>query len=149
MPMAHVALPQAPGRGARAALSSPAVTRQGRAEQLRRARAAAQPVRAAFPNVGQLRIELRFEDPSSISPTAQVHVLYPPAPAFFTYRCPHSDCDGEFELEEAVRGAMSESAHTARGSLLCGGARTGKQGSKRPCELRLAFDVSAQYHGGT
>jgi hypothetical protein len=149
MPMAHVALTQSPKPGARATASTPALTRQGRAERLRRARAAAQLLRAAFPKVEQLRIELKFEDPSSISPTPQAHVLYPPAPAFFTYRCPHSDCDGEFVLEDAVRKAMSDSARAAQGLLLCGGARTGEQGSKRPCELRLAYAVSAQYHSDT
>lgn len=125
-----------------------AIARQGRADQLRRARAAAQVVRVAFPKVEQLRIELSFEDRSSTSPTAQAHMLYPPARAFFTYPCPHSDCDGEFDLESAVRKAVGDGPHEVQGSLACGGARIGEQGSKRPCELRLTFSITARPHGG-
>jgi hypothetical protein len=126
-----------------------AVTRQSRADQLRRARAAAQVLRAAFPEVEQLRIELSFENRSSTSPTGQAHMLYPPARAFFTYPCPHSDCDGEFDLESAVRVAVRDGPQTVQGSMLCGGARIGEQGSKRPCELRLAYAITARPHGGT
>ncbi|MGH8228802.1 MAG: hypothetical protein ACREU3_13035 [Steroidobacteraceae bacterium] len=114
---------------------------------MRRARVAAQVLRAAFPDVEQLRIELIFEDQSSPCPTAQVHLLYSPARAFFTYPCPHSDCDGEFDLERAVREAVSASAHTAKGSVACGGARIGEQGSKRPCELQLAYAITVRLHG--
>jgi hypothetical protein len=116
---------------------------------LRRARAASQPLRVAFPQVERLRIELSFEDRTSSNPAAQVHMLYPPARAFFTYPCPHSDCDGEFQLEGTVRRAVSDSTHTAQGSLLCGGARPGENGSKRPCELRLAYAITADHHDDT
>jgi hypothetical protein len=106
-------------------------------------------MRAAFPDVEQLRIELSFADGSSISPAAQVHTLYPPARAFFTYPCPHSDCDGEFELASAIRLAVSDGTHHAQGSLPCGGARPSDKGAKRPCELRLAYVITARFRRGT
>ncbi len=149
MPMVPVAFSQSAAHGAQTASANAEVTRQGRAEQRRRARAAAHLVRTSFPQVEQLRIELSFADASSISPAGQVHVLYPPAPAFFIYPCPHSDCDGEFDLDDAVRKAMSASTHAAQGSLLCVGARTGERGSKRPCELQLAYVVTTRYHTGS
>lgn len=139
-PAKHAAGPAVPTR---------AVARQDRAGYLRRARAAAQLIRAAFPGVDHLRIELGFEDRSSISPTAQVHLLYQPARAYFTYPCPHSDCDGEFDLEHAVRMAVSDGTRTARGSVLCGGARAGEPGSKRPCELQLIYTITAHRDVGT
>jgi hypothetical protein len=105
-------------------------------------------VRAAFPQVEQLRIELSFEDRGSTSPTSQLHTLYPPARAFFIYPCPHSDCDGEFELEGAVRATVCDGTLSAQGSLSCGGVRPSDKGSKRPCELRLAYTITARYHGG-
>ncbi len=105
-------------------------------------------MRAAFPQVEQLRIELSFEDRGSTSPTAQLHTLYPPARAFFTYPCPHADCDGEFVLEGAVRAALCDSTLSAHGSLPCGGVRPSDKGSKRPCELRLAYTITARHHGG-
>lgn len=136
------AYPSARGLPARAA------NRQGRTDDLRRARAAAQVLRIAFPQLEQLRIELSFLDPSSISPASQVHTLYPPARAFFTYRCPHSDCDGEFELAEIIHRAVTDATHEAHGSLLCAGARPWEKGSKRACELRLAYAVTARIGGG-
>jgi hypothetical protein len=123
------------------------VTRQGRTDDLRRARAAAQALRTAFPQVEQLRIELSFADASSISPASQVHTLYPPARAFFTYPCPHSDCGGEFNLADVIGMALSAGTHETHGSLLCTGARPGEKGSKRACELRLFYAVSAHRSG--
>lgn len=131
------------------ALPNRAITRQARVDQLRRARAAAQALRAIYPEVGLLRIELTFADRRSISPAAQVHTLYPAARAFFTYPCPHSDCDGEFELEGAVRSAVCGGSQGARGSLVCGGARPGEKGSRRACELQLAYAITADHQGRT
>jgi hypothetical protein len=147
-PMVLAPLPQASAQPTAPPLAKRAITRQARADQLRRARAAAQVLRAAFPQVEQLRIELTFADRSSISPAAQVHMLYPPARAFFTFPCPHSDCEGEFELEGAVRIAMSGGTHIARGSVLCEGARPSEKGSRRRCELQLTYVITAVHRGG-
>ncbi|HTV49787.1 MAG TPA: hypothetical protein VME21_01295 [Steroidobacteraceae bacterium] len=110
---------------------------------MRRARAAAQLLRAVFPSVGQLRIELSFKDASSCTPAAQAHVLYPPAPAFFTYRCPYSDCDGEFDLQSAVGRAMSAGDPHEVGSLACRGSRPGEGGVRRSCDLLLEYAITA------
>lgn len=123
--------------------SSPIATRHDRGEQLRRARAAAQLLRAVLPTVAQLRVELSFRDGAARAPADQTHVLYPPAPAFFTYRCPHSDCDGEFELAAAVHGAMSQDDHIAAGSLECRGTRPSEGGTKSACGLRLIYTITA------
>lgn len=131
------------------ALPKRAVSRESRTDELRRARAAAQLLRIAFPQVEQLRIQLSFVDESSISPAPQVHTLYPPARAFFTYRCPHSDCDGEFELADIIRIAVSCGTHEAHGSLLCAGARPGEKSSKRVCELRLSYAITAHVSTGS
>lgn len=127
-----------------AALPNRPVSRQGRLEDLRRARATAQVLRSAFPQLEQLRIELSFMDASSISPVSQTHTLYPPARAFFIYRCPHSDCDGEFDLAEIVRQAVSDGTHEAHGSLVCAGARPAEKSSKRVCELKLSYTIIAR-----
>lgn|GEM_PF-736205 len=147
--MATAPVQSADGQPSEPALPNRATTRQARADELRRARAAAQALRAAYPEVGLLRIELTFADPSSISPAAQVHTLYPAARAFFTYPCPHSDCDGEFELEGAVRTAVGNGTHSTQGSLLCNGARPGEKGSRRSCELQLAYAISADRQSRT
>jgi hypothetical protein len=120
-----------------------AATRQERMDQLRRDRATAPVLRAAFPTVQQLRIELKFEGPNSSVPTPQSHVLYPSARAFFEYPCPYSDCDGQFDLAGAVKAALADRAHRAGGLLECHGSRGHERTSRRPCQLQLVYEVTA------
>jgi hypothetical protein len=114
-------------------------------DQLRRDRAAAQVLRAAFPTLQHLRIELTFRGPGSSAPTPQSHVLYPPARAFFEYRCPYSDCDGQFDLGAAVRAALAEEPHRAEGVLECHGWRGLNHTSRRACLLQLLYEVTGTY----
>lgn len=134
-----------PGPDVRFAPPDAGVTRQGRLEQWRRDRATAQPLRAEFPDVQQLRIELKFAGPGSTTPTPQSHVMYPPASAFFEYLCPYADCDGHFDLGGAVEAAMADATHTAEGMLECRGSRARDHSSKQPCLLQLAYKVTATY----
>lgn len=124
-------------------------TRQGRMDQLRRDRSSAQVLRVVFPSVHQLRIELRFEGPFSNTPTSQSHVLYPPARAFFGYPCPYSDCDGHFDLEDAVKAALADDSNAATGTLECHGSRARDHASKQPCQLQILYEVRATYHTQT
>ena len=122
-----------------------AATRQDRMDRLRRDRATAPVLRAAFPTVQHLRIELKFEGPSSSTPTQQSHVLYPPAHAFFEYPCPYWDCDGQFDLGGAVKAALADATHRAEGELECQGSRGADRASRRPCLLRLVYEVTATF----
>jgi hypothetical protein len=99
-------------------------------------------LRAAFPAVEQLRIELKFAGPGLSAPTPQSHLLYPPARAFFEYPCPYSDCTGQFNLAGAVTAAMANPTHQTEGVLECDGSRGGNQ-SSRPCLLRVVYKVTA------
>lgn len=114
-------------------------------DQLRRDRATAEVLRTAFPTLQHLRIELRFRGPLSSVPAPQLHVLYPPARAFFEYRCPYSDCDGQFDLNGAVKAALSDATHRAEGLLECHGSRGRDHASRRPCLLQLVYEVTATY----
>ena len=122
-----------------------AATRQERMDQFRRDRATAPILRAAFPTVEELRIELRFEAGSSSAPTPQSHLLYPPARAFFEYPCPYWDCDGHFDLGGAVKAALGDAMCRAEGVLECQGSRIGDRATGRPCLLRLFYEVSATF----
>ena len=128
-------------------LVPPAAARQERMDQFRRDRATAPVLRATFPTVEQLRIELKFEAPGSNAPTAQSHVLYPPARAYFEYPCPYRDCDGHFDLGSAVRAALCDAKHRAEGVLECQGSRMGDRATRRPCRLRLSYEVTAVFLG--
>jgi hypothetical protein len=121
----------------------PAAMRQERMDQFRRDRATAPVLRATFPTVEQLRVELKFEAPGPSTPTSQSHVLYPPARAFFEYPCPYWDCDGQFDLGGAVRAAVADATHRAEGVLECQGSRIGDRGSRHSCLLRLLYEVTA------
>ena len=119
--------------------------RQERIERLRRNRAAAVALRVAFPAVKHLRIELKFESTSTKAPTLQSHVLHPPAQAFFDFPCPYADCDGHFDLTDAVNVALAD-PHRRAGVLECPGLRPRDWASKRPCQLHLIYNVTATYH---
>lgn len=129
--------------------SSGAAARQERSERLRRDRAAAQALRSVFPSVQQLRLDMQFESTSANTPTPQSHELYPAARAFFTFPCPHADCDGEFDLSAAVNAALADESHRSEGVLQCSGARVGERVSKHPCLLRLLHRITATYHHGS
>jgi len=117
--------------------------RKEQVEQLRRDRATAPLLRTAFPTLKHLRIELRFQGSGSSVPTSQTHLLYPPAHAFFEYLCPYSDCDGQFDLDGAVRAALAGTTHRAEGVLECHGSRGQDPASRRPCLLQLIYEVTA------
>ena len=123
--------------------AKPAATPEGRTERLRRARAAALAVRAAFPGIQQLRLEFSFEGASSHAPAAQSHLLYPAARAFFEFPCPHADCDGQFDLTAVVQHAIADATHASRGDVVCSGSRALDHRSKQPCRLHLLYSVTA------
>jgi hypothetical protein len=124
---------------------SPSAVRQQRQDRLRRDRAAAQALRAAFPTVGQLRLDLRFAGSAPTTPASQAHVLHPPARAFFEFPCPYADCDGQFNLTAVVRAALASTARHAEGALECSGLRAKDHTTKQPCKLQLNYTVTANY----
>lgn len=124
---------------------SSAAVRQERSIRLRRERAAALALRAVFPAVQQLRLELRFEDTRANVPVPQSHILHPPARAYFGFSCPYADCDGQFDLTAAVNSAVNGPSHRADGMLECAGVRPGDCASKRPCQLHLIYTITATY----
>jgi hypothetical protein len=110
---------------------------------LRRDRAAAPALRAVFPSLAQLRIELRFDGSGGTLPVPQTHVLHPPARAFFVFPCPYADCDGQFDLATAVSAALGAPALRSDGHLECAGQRAGGRASRRPCRLSLHYSITA------
>jgi hypothetical protein len=72
-------------------------------------------------------------------------MLYPPARAFFEYRCPYSDCDGRFNLDGAVGAALADPTRRVEGRLECHGSRGKDPASRRACLLQLTYEVTATY----
>ncbi len=125
------------------ASGKPAAAREGRTEQLRRDRAGTQAIRIVYPAVQQLRIELRFGGSHPNTPTSQLHELYPPARAFFSYPCPHAGCDGHFDLSDAVRAAIDADSHVVNGVVECKGSRPRDHTSRQSCLLQLHYGIRA------
>lgn len=98
-----------------------------RREQLTSEHLRAEPLRKLFPEIDQLRIELVFHDPKTeLAPSPQLHTLFAAAPAFFRFACPCADCDGDFDLTDAVTTLMTNPAgrkRVATGQLFCAGVR--------------------------
>ena len=128
--------------------SSPAALRQERAERLRRDRAATPLLRVAFPAVQQLRLELKFEGAATNIPTAQSHVLHPPARAFFEFPCPYADCDGQFDLTGTVNAMLANRLPAGQGVLTCSGQRLDRSASRVPCQLHLNYAFTVMYQHG-
>jgi len=123
----------------------PRIPREQQRERMRRDRAAAQAVRVAFPAVQQLRLELEFSGVGATVPASQVHVLHPPARAFFEFQCPYADCDGRFDLTNAVEAALASPERRATGTLQCTGLRARDHLSKQDCALQLRYTVGISY----
>ncbi len=121
--------------------SSPA----NRAERMRTSRAAALALRVAYPGVRQLRLELSFEGASTHEPAAQSHLLYPAARAFFEFPCPHSGCDGQFDLTSVVARTVADETEVCEGRMQCTGSRAQQHNSRQPCGLQLSYSVAALY----
>jgi hypothetical protein len=116
--------------------------RQEYKDRLRRDRAAAPALRVAFPNVEQLRLELKFASTTTNIPAQQSHVLYPPARAFFEFPCPYADCDGQFDLTGTVDLLLADSVSKAEGTLKCQGHRPGRGATRIPCQLHLTYEFT-------
>jgi hypothetical protein len=119
--------------------------RQQRYDRLRRDRAAAQPIRAAYPTLLTLGLKLHFEASEARVPADQVHVMHPPARAFFEFPCPYADCDGQFNLAEAVSTALSSNRKSTAGVLECSGSRVKSHDGRQTCKLHLHYTVTPQY----
>lgn len=120
-------------------------SRVAQRERMRLDRAAARVVCVAFPRVQQLRLELEFSGAGANVPAGQAHVLHPPARAFFEFQCPYGDCDGRFDLTDAVDSALSSPEHRTMGTLQCTGLRARDYLSKQTCALHLQYAIHVLY----
>lgn len=114
-----------------------------RREQSRRKRAAAATLGSEFPAVERVRVELSFPVAAGPAPVRQLHVMYPPAPAYFDFACPYGDCDGGFDLTGVAAALMADSALHVEGTLQCSGTRIGA--ARLPCSLHAHYRIIAEY----
>lgn len=114
-----------------------------RREQMLYERARSVVMRQAFPQIEQLRIELAFADTRSLPLSPQVHTLYSAAAAFFRFACPCADCDGDFDLAQAVTALAKSGVVTSRGRLACNGTRRDRPPGSTACAIRLEYRLTS------
>jgi hypothetical protein len=111
----------------------------------------APPLRQLFPQLGLVRLEMVFADPTRPAPSSQAHTFYGAARAFFRFACPCFDCDGEFDLSATV-GELAAAAgprlRQVRGTLQCQGIRTRDRASGAHCPIELQFQAGTTTAGG-
>jgi hypothetical protein len=98
-------------------------SREAMRERHRRGRIAAPPIRTRYPALKSLQLNFEFSDSTDFLPSPQVTVFHPPAPAYFLFACPYSDCGGEFDLTSLVDLAVSSRESQSSGQLSCAGTR--------------------------
>ncbi len=117
-----------------------------RREQLVKERARAVPLRQAFPQIEQLRIELSFSDARGRAHSPQVHTLYPAARAFFRFACTCNDCDGDYDLANAVAALLKSTTRGTRvalGTLVCDGVRRDLPRDGSTCSIRIDYQLTS------
>jgi hypothetical protein len=119
---------------------APASGRRAVRERQARERTAAAPLRTLYPKLISLQVEFEFSDNSEFVPSPQVTVFHPPARAYFSFACPYGDCDGEFDLAQAVTSMMDAREPRTHGRLQCTGMRHGGV----QCTLSLDYSLAAQ-----
>ena len=119
--------------------------REQQRELSRRERASARSLGSTHPHVESIRIDLTFEAPAGRDPARQSHVLYPAAPAYFRFDCPHGDCDGGFDLNDVALSLMENSSDHSEGTLQCPGSRPGAAMSRQACGLHAHYRIAVHY----
>jgi len=94
-------------------------------------------LRTRFPGLLSLHLDFDFSDQSDQLPSPQTTVLHPPAPAYFCFACPYSDCDGEFDLTNEVNVVLNARDTQTSGQIRCAGTRQGGAA----CTLCLEYSV--------
>jgi hypothetical protein len=111
-----------------------------------------EPLRKLYPEIQQLRIELFFTDTKTHlpQPSSQLHTLFAAAPAFFRFSCPCTDCDGDFDLTDAVTSVITSPAGRKRpasltGHLSCQGVRFRDHAVlQSTCPIQLSFQLLSE-----
>jgi len=124
-----------------------------RRERMLNERTRAPALRSLYPDLGQLEIELVFDDFGAPTPSPQLRTLYPAAPAFFRFPCPCTDCDGDFDLSAAVAALVEKSSKrkpisgSASGTLTCLGVRLRDRADNKSCTMGVSYKLVALPHG--
>ncbi|MEJ0035727.1 MAG: hypothetical protein WDO68_06570 [Gammaproteobacteria bacterium] len=115
-----------------------------RRDALRKGRAAAETIGAAFPDAESVSVQLEFLSNSAPAHVPQSFSLFPPAKAHFVFPCPYGDCDGVYDLQAVALDTLSRERRNTKGSLKCVGTRSHERLAGRLCGLEVNYSITAK-----
>ena len=120
---------------------SAASRRDAMRQRQRLHRISAPMLRSRYPGLASLHLDFDFSDGSAQVPSPQTTVMHPPAPAYFCFACPYSDCDGEFDITSEVNVVLAAHDAQSSGQIRCTGARHGGVA----CTLCLEYSIQPRW----
>lgn len=102
-------------------------------------------LRALFPDVQELTIELEFSPESGWSPSNQLRILRPAAVASFRYACPFPGCSGWLDLDEPTQALLQTHGKLLVSELYCTGVRPRDRPIGKTCNAQVKYRIAATY----
>jgi len=102
-------------------------------------------LRALFPDVEELTIELEFAHEFGWSPSNQLRILRPAALASFRYPCPFPGCSGWLDLDEPTQALLQNHEKSLVAELYCTGVRPKDRPIGKTCNVHVRYRIVATY----
>lgn len=102
-------------------------------------------LRALFPDVEELTIELEFAHEFGWSPSNQLRILRPAALASFRYPCPFPGCSGWLDLDEPTQALLQSHGESLVSELHCTGVRPKDRAIGKICKVHVRYRIAATY----
>jgi hypothetical protein len=102
-------------------------------------------LRALFPDVEEVTIELEFAHELGWSPSNQLRTLRPAALASFRYPCPFPGCSGWFDIDEPTLALLQSHGESLASELYCTGVRPRDRTTGKHCKVHVRYRIVATY----
>jgi len=101
-----------------------------------------------FPQLKSLKVELTYLDSDGLSKTGEVRykVNVEHAKSVFSFVCQSAEClGGDFDLSDALAGAVAKRRKIVEGEIRCRGTRVKSWEGERPCHNLLRYKLTLGY----
>ena len=102
-----------------------------------------------FPRLKTLGVDLNYFDSTGLTRNGGMSYKFnlEHAKSLFYFNCPNRECvGGDFDLTEALVGAVAGNLKTLTGEARCGGVRHNKERKERvPCQNLLRYTLKLGY----
>ena len=101
-----------------------------------------------FPKLKSMKADLTYFEPDGLSKTGEVRyqVNVEHAKSVFSFVCQSAEClAGDFDLSDAVAGAVAKRRKAVEGEIRCQGTRVRSKEDKTPCHNLLRYKLTLGY----